>query len=130
MVRLRWIVSFLLMPFLWGCNVPLVRPNRVDWNPSLSPQTVQIIGPTMPNFQNQRDHLGDLLHFQKCQRGPKVKGLPLPNLPADPPPLGRKRSYLSSLRWRGPPSSHQRFEISDNREERPHPHVGNPRGSK
>ena len=65
-------------------------------------------------------------HFQKCQRGPKVKGLPLPNLPADPPPLGRKRSYLSSLRWRGPPSSHQRFEISDNREERPHPHVGNP----
>jgi pimeloyl-ACP methyl ester carboxylesterase len=32
------------MPFLWGCNVPLVRPNRVDWNPSLSPQTIQIKG--------------------------------------------------------------------------------------
>jgi len=44
MIHIRWIVSFLLMPFLWGCNVPLVRPNRVDWNPSLSPQTIQIKG--------------------------------------------------------------------------------------
>jgi len=47
MVRLRWIVSFLLMPFLWGCSIPLVRPNRIDWNPSLSPQTVQIQGHTI-----------------------------------------------------------------------------------
>ena len=44
MIHIRWIVSFLLMPFLWGCSVPLVRPNRVDWNPSLSPQTIQIKG--------------------------------------------------------------------------------------
>ncbi len=32
------------MPFLWGCSIPLVRPNRIEWNPSLTPQTVQIKG--------------------------------------------------------------------------------------
>jgi len=47
MVRLRWIISVLLMPFLWGCSVPLVRPTRIDWNPSLSPQTIQIKGHTI-----------------------------------------------------------------------------------
>ena len=47
MTRLRWIVSFLLMPFLWGCSVPLVRPSRIDWNPSLTPQTIQINGHTI-----------------------------------------------------------------------------------
>jgi pimeloyl-ACP methyl ester carboxylesterase len=47
MVRLRWIVSFLLMPFLWGCSVPLVRPTRIDWNPYLLPQTLQIKGHTI-----------------------------------------------------------------------------------
>jgi len=47
MVRLRWIVSVLLMPFLWGCSIPLVRPTRIDWNPSLSPQTIQINGQTI-----------------------------------------------------------------------------------
>ena len=47
MVRLRWIVSVLLMPFLWGCSIPLVRPTRIDWNPSLSPQTIQIKGHTI-----------------------------------------------------------------------------------
>jgi len=47
MVRLRWMVSFFLMPFLWGCSIPLVRPNRIDWNPSLSPQTIQIQGHTI-----------------------------------------------------------------------------------
>ncbi len=47
MVRIRWIVSFLLMPFLWGCSIPLVRPNGIDWNSSLSPQTVQIKGHTI-----------------------------------------------------------------------------------
>jgi pimeloyl-ACP methyl ester carboxylesterase len=41
---IRWIFSILLMPFLWGCSVPLVRPDRIDWNPSLSPRTVQIKG--------------------------------------------------------------------------------------
>jgi pimeloyl-ACP methyl ester carboxylesterase len=43
----RWIVSVLLMPFLWGCSIPLVRPNRIEWNPSLSPQTIQIKGHTI-----------------------------------------------------------------------------------
>jgi pimeloyl-ACP methyl ester carboxylesterase len=47
MISIRWIVSFLLMPFLWGCSVPLVRPTRIDWNPSLFPQTLQIKGHTI-----------------------------------------------------------------------------------
>jgi pimeloyl-ACP methyl ester carboxylesterase len=47
MVQFRWIASILLMPFLWGCSIPLVRPTRIDWNPSLSPQTVQINGHTI-----------------------------------------------------------------------------------
>jgi pimeloyl-ACP methyl ester carboxylesterase len=42
MISIRWIVSFLLMPFLCGCSIPLVRPARIDWNPSLPPQTIQI----------------------------------------------------------------------------------------
>jgi pimeloyl-ACP methyl ester carboxylesterase len=33
-----------MMPFLWGRSIPLVRPNRIEWNPSLSPQTIQIKG--------------------------------------------------------------------------------------
>ena len=47
MIRLRWIVSVLLMPFLWGCGIPLVRPTRIDWNPSLTPMTIQINGHTI-----------------------------------------------------------------------------------
>lgn len=47
MIHLRWIVSILLMPFLWGCSIPLIRPTRIDWNPSLSPQTIQIKGHTI-----------------------------------------------------------------------------------
>jgi pimeloyl-ACP methyl ester carboxylesterase len=47
MTHLRWIVSVLLMPFLWGCSIALVRPNRIEWNPSLSPQTIQIKGHTI-----------------------------------------------------------------------------------
>jgi len=47
MIQFRWIVSILLMPFLWGCSIPLVRPNRIEWNPSLTPQTVQIKGHTI-----------------------------------------------------------------------------------
>jgi pimeloyl-ACP methyl ester carboxylesterase len=35
------------MPFLWGCSIPLVRPTRIDWNPSLTPQTIQINGHTI-----------------------------------------------------------------------------------
>jgi len=30
-----------------GCSVPLVRPSRIDWNPSLTPQTIQINGHTI-----------------------------------------------------------------------------------
>ena len=37
-----WIVSVLLSPFLRERSIPLVRPNRIDWNLSLSPQTVEI----------------------------------------------------------------------------------------
>jgi pimeloyl-ACP methyl ester carboxylesterase len=47
MVRLRWIASVLLMPFLWGCSLPLVRPTRIDWDPSLCPQIIQINGHTI-----------------------------------------------------------------------------------
>ena len=44
MSRLRWILSVLLSPFLRERSIPLVRPDRIDWNPSLSPQTIQING--------------------------------------------------------------------------------------
>ena len=47
MLQFRWIVSILMMPFLWGCSVPLVRPTRIDWNPSLTPQTIRINGHTI-----------------------------------------------------------------------------------
>lgn len=47
MIQFRWIISLLLMPFLRGCSIPLVRPNRIEWNPSLTPQTVQIKGYTI-----------------------------------------------------------------------------------
>jgi len=44
MIRLRWIVSSLSMPFLWKRPIPLIRPQRIDWNPSLVPQTLRIKG--------------------------------------------------------------------------------------
>ena len=47
MISIRWIVSFLLVPFLCGCSIPLVRPTRIDWNPSLPPKTVQMNGHTI-----------------------------------------------------------------------------------
>ena len=47
MIHLRWIASILLTPFLWKYSLPLVRPNRIDWNPYLSPQTIQIEGQTI-----------------------------------------------------------------------------------
>jgi len=47
MIHFRWIVSFFLMPFLWGGSVPLVRPTRIDWNTSLPPKTVQVNGHTI-----------------------------------------------------------------------------------
>lgn len=42
----RWILSILMMPFLWGCSIPLVRPTWIDWNPSLTPNTIDINGHT------------------------------------------------------------------------------------
>jgi len=47
LVHIRWIISVLLMPFLWGWSRPLVRPDRIEWNPSLTPQTIQIKGHTI-----------------------------------------------------------------------------------
>ncbi len=46
MISFKWILSVLSIPFLWR-RVPLIRPNRIDWNPSLSPQTVQVKGHTL-----------------------------------------------------------------------------------
>lgn len=45
--RFKWIVSILLTPFLRERSIPLVRPNRIDWNPSLSPQTIEVKGHTI-----------------------------------------------------------------------------------
>ena len=47
MIHIRWIVSILLMPFLWRCSVPLARPTRIDWDTSLPPKTVQVNGHTI-----------------------------------------------------------------------------------
>jgi len=47
MLRFRWIVSLLLGLCVSGCSIPLVRPTRIDWNPSLPPRTVQINGQTI-----------------------------------------------------------------------------------
>jgi len=47
MSRLRWILSVLLAPILRERSIPLVRPTRIDWNPSLSPQTIQMKGHTI-----------------------------------------------------------------------------------
>jgi pimeloyl-ACP methyl ester carboxylesterase len=42
MIHLRWFIPILGMPFRSERNLPLVRPDRTDWNPSLSLQTVQV----------------------------------------------------------------------------------------
>lgn len=47
MISIRWILSVLLAPFLRTQRTPLTRPDRIDWNPSLSPQTVQVRGHTI-----------------------------------------------------------------------------------
>jgi len=47
MSRLRWILSVLSAPLLRERSIPLVRPARLDWNPSLSPQTIQVNGHTI-----------------------------------------------------------------------------------
>jgi pimeloyl-ACP methyl ester carboxylesterase len=44
LIGLRWIIHLLLIPFRWERRIPLVRPNRIDWNPSLPPLTAQVNG--------------------------------------------------------------------------------------
>ncbi len=40
-------VSLLWMPFLWRPSSPILRPDRISWNPSLSPETILIDGHTV-----------------------------------------------------------------------------------
>jgi len=47
MISIRWILSVLSIPFLWSRRSPLIRPNQIDWNPSLPPQTIQTKGHTI-----------------------------------------------------------------------------------
>ncbi len=42
MIHLRWIIPILGLPFRSERSLPLVRPDRMDWNPSLSLQTIQV----------------------------------------------------------------------------------------
>jgi pimeloyl-ACP methyl ester carboxylesterase len=42
MSRLRRIFPVLLAPILRERSIPLIRPTRIEWNPSLSPETIQI----------------------------------------------------------------------------------------
>jgi pimeloyl-ACP methyl ester carboxylesterase len=47
MSRTRRILSVLSAPILRERSIPLVRPNRIDWNSSLSPQTIRKNGHTL-----------------------------------------------------------------------------------
>src|SRR4030042_2778543 len=47
MSRLRWILSILSAPILRERSIPLVRPTRMDWDPSLFPKTIEINGHTI-----------------------------------------------------------------------------------
>ena len=47
MSRFQWILSVLLAPLLRERSIPLVRPTRIAWNPSLLPRTIQIKGHTI-----------------------------------------------------------------------------------
>jgi pimeloyl-ACP methyl ester carboxylesterase len=43
----EWITSLLLAPLSWERNLPLIRPDRIDWNPSLTPRTIRIKDQTL-----------------------------------------------------------------------------------
>jgi pimeloyl-ACP methyl ester carboxylesterase len=43
----EWIASLLMTPFSWKRNLPLLRPDRIEWNPSLSPRTIRIKDDTL-----------------------------------------------------------------------------------
>ncbi|MBM4339370.1 MAG: alpha/beta hydrolase [Deltaproteobacteria bacterium] len=47
MISIRWALSVLFAPFLGRRRTPLIRPDRIEWNPSLSPQTIQVQGHTI-----------------------------------------------------------------------------------
>jgi len=47
MSRFQWILSVLSAPFSRERSLPIVRPTLIDWNPSLSPRTIQIKGNTI-----------------------------------------------------------------------------------
>ncbi len=47
MSHLRWVLSVLLAPLLRERSIPLVRPERIDWNSSLLPRTIRIKGHTI-----------------------------------------------------------------------------------
>lgn len=42
MIHPRWLIPILLMPFRSKGSLPLVRPDQIAWNPSLSPQIVHV----------------------------------------------------------------------------------------
>ena len=42
MIHLRWLIPILGLPFRSERSLPLVRPERPDWNPFLSLQTIQV----------------------------------------------------------------------------------------
>ena len=43
----RWILSILSTSLLRERSAPLIRPDRIDWNPSLIPRTIQVKGNTI-----------------------------------------------------------------------------------
>lgn len=44
MITLSWFVNLLWMPLLWRPPLPLFRPDRIQWNPTLIPKTISIHG--------------------------------------------------------------------------------------
>ena len=46
-VAKKTILSLFLTLFICGCSLPLVRPDRIDWNPSLVPASVEVKGHTI-----------------------------------------------------------------------------------
>lgn len=47
MISIRWILTLLSTPFFWKPETSLLRPKRIEWNPSLIPETIQIKGHTI-----------------------------------------------------------------------------------
>jgi pimeloyl-ACP methyl ester carboxylesterase len=43
----RWILSILSTSLFRERSAPLIRPDRIDWNPSLIPRTIQVKGNTI-----------------------------------------------------------------------------------